>query len=74
MALPDFLGRSSDEVASPSLPVSLVFIVAAVLGIGFLAGQWAVLVYVLSFWHYPIYALAFVSGRCRSPCSSGTPS
>jgi protein-S-isoprenylcysteine O-methyltransferase Ste14 len=60
MALPDFLGRRSDEVASPSLPVSLVFVVAAVLGIGFLAGQWAVLVYVLSFWHYPIYALAFV--------------
>jgi protein-S-isoprenylcysteine O-methyltransferase Ste14 len=61
MALPDFLGfHRTDEVATPSLPVSLVFIVAAVLGIGFLAGQWAVLVYALSFWHYPIYALAFV--------------
>ena len=51
--------------ASPSLPVGIVFVIATLLGIGALAGQWGVAVYALSFWHYPIYALAFVLRAVR---------
>jgi hypothetical protein len=36
-----------------------------VLGIGAIAGQWVVVVYALSFWHYLIYALAFVPRAVR---------
>ena len=62
MATTDLLGTRLREAltASPSFPVGLVFIVMMVLGIGAIAGQWAVVVYALSFWHYLIYALAFV--------------
>jgi len=62
LATTDSLGARLREAltASPSFPVGLVFIAVTVLGIGAIAGQWTVVVYALSFWHYPIYALAFV--------------
>ncbi len=62
VALADSLGRHLRDglTASPSLPVGVVFVLMVVLGIGMLAGQWTVVVYGLSFWHYLIYALAFV--------------
>lgn len=50
---------------SPSTLVGIVFVLAVVLGVGIGAGQWAVVVYALSFWHYAIYALAFVLRRVR---------
>ena len=63
----DSFGRTVREAvaASPSLPVGIVFVVATLLGIGALAGQWGAVVYLLSFWHYPIYALAFVLRTVR---------
>lgn len=45
---------------SPSTPVGAAFAAAMVLGIGLVAGHWVVVIYVLSFWHYLLYALAFV--------------
>lgn len=47
---------------SPSTPAGLVFIVA-MLALGLLGGQWTVVILALSFWHYLIYALAFVPRR-----------
>ncbi len=43
-----------------STPVSLALVLAVVVGIGMLGGRWLVVVWLLSFWHYLIYALAFV--------------
>jgi hypothetical protein len=62
VALADSLGRNLRDAmrASPSLPVGVVFALMIVLGIGVLAGQWTVVFYSLSFWHYLIYVLAFV--------------
>ena len=62
VALADPLAQKVQDAltASPSFPVGIAFVVMVVLGIGGLAGQWAVVVYGLSFWHYAIYALAFV--------------
>ena len=62
MAFADPLGRHLRDAltASPSSPVGVVFVVMILLGVGILAGQWTVVVYGLSFWHYAIYALAFV--------------
>ena len=57
MALAD--GFSRRILTSPSTLVGAVFAAAMVLGIGLVAGHWAVLIYALSFWHYLLYALAF---------------
>jgi hypothetical protein len=51
------LGRLLTE--SPSTPAGVVFI-AAMLALGLLGGHWTVVIYGLSFWHYLVYALAFV--------------
>ena len=69
VALADTLGRHLREgsTASPSLPVGVVFVLMIVLGLGVLAGQWTVVVYALSFWHYAIYALAFVPRAVSLP-------
>ena len=69
MALTESLGRHLRDAlsASPSLPVGVVFIVMIVLGSGVLASQWTVVVYGLSFWHYLIYALAFVLRAVQLP-------
>lgn len=58
-------GRGRRLAASPSTPVGIIFVLAVALLVGALAGAWATVVYALSFWHYPIYALAFVCRQVR---------
>ncbi|MEZ5861205.1 MAG: hypothetical protein R3D28_19870 [Geminicoccaceae bacterium] len=65
--------RRAADMAGDRATLATAALVVAVAVIGLFAGCWDMAVYTLSFWHYLVYALAFL-WRHRPSASSATPS